>query len=99
MTEEEAKKVYNDVSSSYAKILYHYGQVAEHYGGYQWWNDCAKQANADKEEADRLKGLQNNKDRKDLYESCLMFNDNPTEPRNKLANLCWTEMMVDPKAS
>jgi len=44
MTKEEATKVYNDVSSSYAKILYHDGQVAEHYGGDQWWKKCADQA-------------------------------------------------------
>jgi len=47
MSKEEAEKVYNDVSAYYAKILYHNGQVVEHYGGYTWWNDCANQANAE----------------------------------------------------
>ena len=30
----------------------------------------------------------------DLYESCLLFNNNPTKPLNFLANLCFTEQMT-----
>jgi len=40
----DAEKIYNGVSSDYAKILYHDGKVLHKFGGDEWTLDCIQVA-------------------------------------------------------